>query len=144
VIKACDLDPEGVDVRQLIDLDVQSWTQLNRAMIRFIHDVRSRVQRMAIISNMTQTSLVWIRRQFDWLALFDECVYSCEFGVNKPDAAIYRECTRRLGLQASECLFVDDSAENVRGARHVGMAAIQFEDVTQFLAELKAYPLAQG
>jgi putative hydrolase of the HAD superfamily len=141
VVEGCGLDPAGVKVEPLIDLDVQSWTQLNEAMVQFVRDVRNRVHRLAIISNMTASTLVWMRRRFEWFALFDARVFSCEFGVNKPDPAIYQACTRQLGLQASECLFVDDSAENAQGAREVGMAAIRFESIAQFLAELDMYDL---
>jgi len=143
VIGDCGLDPEGVEIGRLIELDVQSWTQLNPAMVGFVREVRSRVHRLAILSNMTQTTLVWMRKHFEWLALFDACVFSCEVGVNKPDAAIYALCARRLGVPAGECLFVDDSAENVRGAQEAGMAAIRFESVDQFLAELGIYALAR-
>ena len=141
VVEGCGLDPAGVDVEPLVALDVQSWTQLNGAMVQFVRDVKRRVYRLAMISNMTQTTLVKMRRDFDWLGLFDACVFSCELGVNKPDAAIYQECARRLGLQTGECLFVDDSAKNVRGAREVGMAAIRFEGAEQFWPELEQFGL---
>jgi putative hydrolase of the HAD superfamily len=143
VVEECGLNSSEVDVEPLIALDVQSWTQLNGAMVQFVQDVRSQVYRLAMISNMTRNTLVAMRRELPWLALFDECVFSCELGVNKPDAAIYRECARRLGLQASECLFVDDSAKNVQGARDVGMAAIRFEAMEQFLFELERYDLVR-
>ena len=143
VIGDCGLDPAGVDIGRLIELDVQSWTQLNPAMVQFVGDVRSRVHRLAIISNMTQTTLVWMRKHLEWLALFDACVFSCEIGVNKPDPAIYALCARRLGLDAGECLFVDDSAKNVKGAREIGMAAIRFEGVEPFVAELGTYELVR-
>jgi putative hydrolase of the HAD superfamily len=92
---------------------------------------------------MTMNTLVSMRRNFYWLALFDECVFSCEMGSNKPGHAIYETCLRRLGLPAGTCLFVDDSVENVRGAQEVGMAAIVFESTGQFLAELQRYELVR-
>jgi putative hydrolase of the HAD superfamily len=143
VVAGCDLDPDGVDLSYLIAQDITSWTQLSEAMVRFVTDVRSRVHRLAMISNMTQNTLVWMREQFDWLALFDECVFSCELGTNKPDREIYQHCLRRLDLQARECLFVDDSATNVRGARAVGMLGIRFESMEQFLVELEAFDLVR-
>lgn len=146
VVEGCGLAPTSVELDYLIALDVESWTQLNRAMVRFVADVRPRVHRMAIISNMTHNTLVSMREHFDWLQLFDASVFSCEIGSNKPGRAIYETCLCRLGLPASECLFVDDSVENVQGARDVGMAAIRFESCVavateQFLDELKAFDL---
>jgi putative hydrolase of the HAD superfamily len=144
VVEGCGLDPAGVDLDYLIARDVESWTQLNQTMVCFVADVRPRVQRLAIISNMTRNTLVSMRKQFGWLSLFDACVFSCEIGSNKPGQEIYKVCLCRLGLPACECLFVDDSAENVRGAREVGMQAIQFESAEQFLAELAAFDLVQA
>ena len=141
VVEGCGLDPDGIDLSYLIAQDVQSWTQLNEAMVQFVRGVRRRVHRLAIISNMTPNTLVWMKREFEWLALFDECVFSCELGTNKPGPEIYQYCIRRLGLRADECLFVDDSADNVQGAQDVGMAAIRFECVAQFLAALEAFEL---
>jgi putative hydrolase of the HAD superfamily len=143
VVKGCGLDPERLDLGYLIAQDVQSWTQLNEAMVWFVQDVRQRVHRLAMISNMTMNTLVSMRRNFNWLALFDECVFSCELGSNKPGREIYEHCVRRLGIEAKECLFVDDSAENVQGARAVGMAAIRFECVGPFLAALAAFDLVR-
>jgi putative hydrolase of the HAD superfamily len=143
VIQGCGLDPDQVDLSYLIAQDIQSWTQLNQAMVQFVHQVRQRVYRLAIISNMTRNTLDSMRRHFEWLALFDECVFSCELGTNKPGREIYEHCLRKLDLRADECLFVDDSAENVRGAREVGMAAIRFESTDRFLIELEAFELVR-
>jgi putative hydrolase of the HAD superfamily len=143
VVSKCGLDPAVVDLGALIELDVQSWTQVNDEMVRLVAELRPRLDRLAIISNMTANTLVAMRRDFEWLALFDECVYSCEIGSNKPERAIYETCLRRLNLCADECLFVDDSAKNVLGARAVGMSAIRFEAMEPFLAELAAFGLVR-
>ena len=49
--------------------------------------------------------------------------------VLKPDPRIYRLAAERLGVDAEDCLFVDDQPGNVDGARAVGMPALWF-DVT--------------
>ncbi len=49
--------------------------------------------------------------------------------VLKPDPAIYRMVTERLGVDAAECVFVDDQPANVAGASDVGMYSVLF-DVT--------------
>ena len=54
----------------------------------------------------------------------------------KPDPAIYRLLIDRNGLAASDCLFIDDSAANVEGARAVGMDAVLFTDPAALEREL--------
>jgi putative hydrolase of the HAD superfamily len=136
VLQHYDLEPNGFDLSYLVQEDVNSWTQLNQSMLRFITENRNRIPKLAMISNMVEDTLVLMRRRYDWLDLFDELVFSCELGVNKPEREIYEVCLRRLDVDPNECLFVDDSAKNVQGAIEVGMHTIQFENFPQFMLEL--------
>ncbi len=72
--------------------------------------------------------------------LFDDVVDSCEVGVRKPDAAIYRLALERLGVNdPTSAVFLDDWPGNVAAARRIGMAGIVVgEDPTPALAELAA------
>ncbi len=130
------LNPEGLDIDYLIREDVKSWTKINQTMIDFIHDSRPKIQKLAIVSNMTEDSLRFIRTHYQWLELFDVLVFSFELGVNKPDRRIYQACLQKLAVSADECLFVDDSVENVMAAVLVGMNAIHFTTYRKFLANL--------
>ena len=59
--------------------------------------------------------------------LFDGRVLcSAEFGVGKPDPAIFLRSAQRLGLPPSAILFIDDKATNVDGARAAGMDALHY------------------
>jgi 2-haloacid dehalogenase len=64
--------------------------------------------------------------RYPFLGWFDGTIVSGDERLLKPDPAIYRLLLDRYGLRAQDCLFVDDSAANVEGARAVGMAAIRF------------------
>lgn len=57
--------------------------------------------------------------------IFDAVVISTEIGACKPDARMYLEICRRMGLTPQDCLFVDDRECNLRGAMDCGMAAVQ-------------------
>lgn len=59
---------------------------------------------------------------------FHDIVVSGREKMLKPDPAIYRLLIDRNGLAAADCLFIDDSAANVEGARAVGMDAVLFTD----------------
>jgi putative hydrolase of the HAD superfamily len=130
------LDPNGYEIASLIQEDVKSWTQINESMIQFITESRSKISKLAIISNMTSDTLAYLRRHYNGLELFDELCFSCELGIIKPDREIYETCLRKLKLCPNECLFVDDSAKNVKGAMEIGMPAIQFKIFSEFVLEL--------
>ena len=68
------------------------------------------------------------RRVLDRLAIahhFDPIVdiWALNF-ANKPKPEAYRALLDRLGAQAAECVFVEDSLRNLRGARAAGMKTI--------------------
>jgi 2-haloacid dehalogenase len=67
---------------------------------------------------------------------FDTVVVSADEALVKPDPAIYRALLARAGLDAADCVFVDDSERNVVGARHVGMQAVHYTPETDLAAEL--------
>ena len=75
-----------------------------------------------LTNNVREFSRYW--RSTIPIELFDVVVDSCEEGIRKPDPEIYRRCAERLGRVPEECLFLDDSADNVRGAEATGMRGI--------------------
>jgi HAD superfamily hydrolase (TIGR01509 family) len=60
----------------------------------------------------------------------------------KPHAAIYRLLLDRHGLKAADCIFIDDSAANVAGAKAVGMHGHHFIDAEGLARELRAHGFA--
>jgi 2-haloacid dehalogenase len=57
----------------------------------------------------------------------------------KPQPEIYNLLLERYGLDAGDCIFIDDSRANVEGARAVGMHAIHFVEPLDLEAELRRY-----
>ena len=127
------LEQNDSKVAKLIQEDIESWTQIDDSMIKFIRENREKLHKLAIISNMTRDCLVFMKKHFQWLGLFDELIFSCEFGKNKPDARIYEACFRGIEIPPQECLFVDDSSVNVLGAQKLGMKGIHYRSFALFL-----------
>lgn len=56
---------------------------------------------------------------------FDEAIFSCEVGLLKPDAKIYTLAMKRMGVTASESLFVGDGGANeLFGAKQAKMRTV--------------------
>jgi putative hydrolase of the HAD superfamily len=57
--------------------------------------------------------------------MFDAEVFSCDVGLAKPDAAIYRYCLKEMRLEAADCIFVGDGGSNeLVGAKDVGLKTV--------------------
>ena len=64
---------------------------------------------------------------------FDQVTFSYELGVIKPEAEIYHDAIRGLGVEPVEALFLDDRPENVEGGRAAGIHAELFTTWEEFL-----------
>ena len=72
------------------------------------------------------------------LARFEVVIESSREGVRKPDPRIYLLACRRLGVEAGQCVYLDDLGINCKPAAAMGMAAIKVTSETQALSELEA------
>jgi putative hydrolase of the HAD superfamily len=90
-----------------------------------IDELRRRGHRLGMISACSQeVADVWERTVF--ADLFDSAVFSCSVGFSKPDPRIYAVACDELGVEAGDCLFVGDGAnDELPGAERAGMAAVQ-------------------
>src|ERR1019366_3710943 len=98
----------------------------------------------AILSNMGDSVLANIEREFDYLSSFDVRVWSYQHNMAKPDPAIYRHLLKELGTRPEETLFIDDKLENIEAARALGMQAIQFTNIDRLREDLVAVGLADS
>ena len=80
--------------------------------------------------------IAYVKKNFDWLELFDFTTFSAEVRLIKPDRAIYEHTLQGLGVKAEEALFVDNREINVRGAREVGIHALRFRSVRELREDL--------
>ena len=89
------------------------------------------------LTNWSAETFPMVRDTYPVFQEFDGIVVSGEEHLLKPDATIYKCLLERYDLQAEESLFVDDNADNVAGARNVGMKAIRFTSAVELERELK-------
>jgi putative hydrolase of the HAD superfamily len=84
--------------------------------------------RLALLSN--ELDLFYgagFRARLPLLADFDLIVDATHTGILKPDPRAYAAVTDGLGLAPADCVFVDDQARNVAGARALGWHTVHFD-----------------
>ena len=94
-------------------------------VVEMLDHLRSRGLRLGVISNCwAEDVATWSRSS---LASRVDCtVFSFEVGVAKPDPAIVKEATRRLGVDASDTWYVaDGSDDELSGAEQAGLRPIR-------------------
>lgn len=127
----------GLDKQGLGHFRHEFWggDRLNEELVALIRSLRPRYQ-TAIISNFMDELRESLTVEYPIIDAFDLVVISAEEKVMKPDSLIFQRTIERLGRQPEECVFVDDFAHNVEGARAVGMYAIHYTPKTDMQAEL--------
>jgi putative hydrolase of the HAD superfamily len=71
------------------------------------------------------------------MALFDHVIESAKIGLRKPDPRIYAMMIDALGVDAKNCVYLDDLGVNLKPAREMGMTTIKVVSAAQAIAELE-------
>jgi len=75
-----------------------------------IHKVNTILQKQAAIADLE--------------TLFDKTYYSHQIGHSKPSLACYRYVLNDCGALPQETLFIDDNADNIAGAKQLGIQTV--------------------
>jgi putative hydrolase of the HAD superfamily len=126
------------DIEELIRWDARQWITLNPPMLAWAAALKARGMRTAILSNMGDSVLKVMEREFNWLGRFDVLVWSYQLLMAKPDPAIYKYALEKLGTEPEETLFVDDRQLNIDAALALGMKALIFTTAEKLRADLIA------
>ena len=89
------------------------------------------------ITNWNQDKFNETKLNYPFLNLFRDIVVSGDEKLIKPDPKIFEICLKRNKLNAADCLFIDDSEKNVRGAEAVGIQAHYFTTPDKLRIDLK-------
>ena len=121
---------------------VAAWTDifwLNEPVAALVAFLKGRGYSLVLGSNTNELHATRFRRQFaETLAHFDRLVLSYKIGHVKPAAEFYRACVEAAGAPARDCVFIDDVAENVEGARAAGLTGLVYRDFGQLRKDLKS------
>lgn len=88
---------------------------------------RSRGYPVCLLSNLAEYNKEAIERKFPgFFGQSTRSFLSYEIGLHKPDLGIYFAVCRSLAVDPCDCIFLDDSPDNVAAARRVGMRGYVF------------------
>ena len=106
--------------------------------VALARQLRSAGYRTLALTNFSAETFPRAVRRHAFLTEFEGVVVSGQERLMKPDPAIYRRLCERYSVTPDKAVFIDDSAKNVEGARHVGMQGVHYQSEQQLLAALAA------
>lgn len=139
------LTAEHPDCAELIRSYDELWEQMVPGPIpgtpEILAELKARGVPVYAITNFSADKFALSQQRFDFLNGFDGIVVSGIEKVVKPDPKIYRILLDRYGLDAADCLFIDDNPDNVESARSVGMTAHHFAGAEALRRDLEGFGL---
>ena len=118
-----------------------AWSDIfwaNESIAPLFGFLKGRGYTLVLGSNTNGLHASQFRRQFaETLGHFDRLVLSYEVGQIKPSTGFYLACAEAAGASPAECMFIDDLAENVEGARLAGLAGLHYSTTPKLLEDLQ-------
>lgn len=106
-----------------IEAEYLDTIELSDGFIDFIEKIKNNYK-LAIISNDSSRWSKYLREKFDLNKYFDVISISGDLKIQKPDERIFLLTIEKLGLNAEDCIYVDDREGNLAAAKKVGMKPV--------------------
>jgi 2-haloacid dehalogenase len=106
--------------------------------VTVMEELKNNGYNISALSNWSAETFPQMLNRFAFLDWFDEIVLSGEIGSVKPEKRIYEALLDKIDLNASSCLFIDDSVPNIKMADNLGFQTILFSSAEQLRADLLA------
>lgn len=125
-------------VEEVKELWIKYYSKLakaNRKILKIIKNLR-KDYKVYLFSNTTEMSHLHNSKTgiYDY---FDETFMSYQLGMRKPENRIYKKILSKIGCKSNECIFIDDSAENLEPAKKLGIKTILFNVLVDAPSDLK-------
>jgi putative hydrolase of the HAD superfamily len=108
------------------------WTEvfdkssIDWELVAYIRKVgQSRIT--AILTNCDSESKSLLLDELNTDHPFDYVISSSDVGAVKPEKGIYLALLQKVGIEADQCMFFDDSVRNVESARDLGIEAFVYK-----------------
>lgn len=144
-----------IGVQQRVDLDIPFeqfaaiWNNIfymtadNEAVYGLLAALRPKYT-LAMLSNINILHYSFLKEVMPVFDRFHHLFASCEMGVTKPDARIYRMALERLAVEPGAAFYTDDRPEMVDAACALGIQAFVYTGFGQLERDLARCGVSTG
>lgn len=105
--------------------------------VPWVQELKAKGYHCYYLSNFSLPAWEDCQHVLDFIPYMDGGILSYRDKVIKPSREIYELLLERYGLNAEECVFLDDTEKNILAAREAGLYGIVFENKEQAIKELR-------
>ncbi|MBY9007068.1 MAG: HAD-IA family hydrolase, partial [Candidatus Lokiarchaeota archaeon] len=110
----------------------------NYRMMKLVKNL-SKNYRLVIFSGNVKERIEYLEKRYHFLKYFDETVFSFDYNINKQKLDFYYELLAHIDCKPEEAILIDDSWDNIRRAKKVGLNGVYFLYTKQLLKTLKKF-----
>lgn len=127
------------DMDTNIDYEILTGAFLNitldQAVVDYIRKLKEKYL-MGMITDNKVDRIETILKEKGLEELFDVVVISAQVHSGKTEEKIFEEALKRSNLKPQECVFIDNTAQNLEIPAGMGFRTVYFDDEKRDLAEL--------
>nr|WP_307776443.1 HAD family phosphatase [uncultured Cetobacterium sp.] len=127
------------DLKDEIKLVLNSWPEMLTPIhenVQLLTDLKSKGYNIYYLSNFHKDAFEKVYSKYDFLRVGHGGIISYQINMLKPHKFMYVALLSKYNLDPSETLFIDDSFDNITGAKRVGLQCKLFttsEDLKEFV-----------
>lgn len=129
-------DPEIAEELRVAFASVEGMLTGKDYAIPLVKRLKESGYNVYYLSNYSRKAYNECGESLQFMPYMDGGLLSFQAGKTKPDPAMYQQFLDELGLEAAECVFIDDTPENVTAARELGFEGIEFTGYDDLIAKL--------
>ena len=115
-----------------------SGEKLVNEMLEYAKELRKQRIKIFILSNNFKERTQYYRENFkEIFDAVDKTYFSWETGFVKPDKQAFLNILKEHDLKPEECIYIDDSDENIKGAKNIGIKAFKYQGLNALKRILK-------
>ena len=135
-------DPEIENELRLAFTSLQGMLVMRDYAIPLVQQLKKAGYGVYYLPNYSKKAYDECAESLGFMPFMDGGLVSFRAGLTKPDPRIFRCFLDQYALQPEECVFVDDTPENVEAARGLGFTGILFSSLEQLSGEFRSIGIA--
>ncbi len=105
---------------------------INQEVVSFIKEIKE-THKVGLLSDAPSEFLKGILHKHDLENLFDEIVISSEVHITKKNKDIYSLILKKMELNVTEVMFVDDNNQNIKLAEELGIKGYVYDSTKDLI-----------
>lgn len=123
-----------IDYQILLDSFVQ--TELDDRMLSLAKKLREEGYRLGIVTDNKKDRIDAIVKYNHFEEIFEHVFISAEMGMSKKEQGTFIKVAETFAVDTSECVFIDNTEENLIAPAALGMKTIFYDDVEKNIHRL--------